>query len=127
MILYFCFAGRLLIADTNNSLIRSLDLNKKDPELLTLELKGVQPPAPKPKSLKRLRRRSLADTQIIKVDGTSSSEGDLYLRMSLPDGFHFSKVVLYLTHAHACPYPYMLPIFKKICNTYTLYTFFCVK
>ncbi|CAM8917987.1 unnamed protein product [Rhodiola kirilowii] len=83
--------GRLLVADTNNSIIRYLDLNKKDPELLTLELKGVQPPAPKPKSLKRLRRRSLADTQIIRVDGSSSNEGDLSLHVSLPDGFHFSK------------------------------------
>ena len=40
------FSGKLLIADTSNSVIRYLDLNKKEPELLTLELKGVQPPAP---------------------------------------------------------------------------------
>ncbi|KAJ0007299.1 hypothetical protein Pint_30388 [Pistacia integerrima] len=60
---------KLLIADTNNSVIRYLDLNKKEPELLTLELKGVQPPATKSKSPKRLRRRSSPDTQTIVVDG----------------------------------------------------------
>ncbi|BBH06476.1 haloacid dehalogenase-like hydrolase family protein [Prunus dulcis] len=57
--------GRIFIADTNNSLIRYLDLNKEEAELHTLELKGVQPPTAKSKSLKRLRRRSSADTQTI--------------------------------------------------------------
>ncbi|XP_031280340.1 protein SUPPRESSOR OF QUENCHING 1, chloroplastic-like [Pistacia vera] len=60
---------KLLIADTNNSVIRYLDLKKKEPELLTLELKGVQPPAPKSRSPKRLRWRSSADTETIVVDG----------------------------------------------------------
>ncbi|OVA13591.1 NHL repeat [Macleaya cordata] len=83
--------GRLLIADTNNSLIRYLDLTKEDPELLTLELKGVQPPSTKPRSLKRLRRRSSADVQTITVDGGSSAEGNLYLKISVPEGYHFSK------------------------------------
>ncbi|XP_020108187.1 uncharacterized protein LOC109724010 isoform X3 [Ananas comosus] len=66
--------GKLLIADTNNNAIRYLDLNEKDPVLRTLELKGVQPPSSKPKSLKRLRRRLSADTKVIKVDGGSSKE-----------------------------------------------------
>ncbi|KAK6143850.1 hypothetical protein DH2020_024198 [Rehmannia glutinosa] len=64
--------GRLFIADTNNSIIRFLDLKNKEPVLLTLELKGVQPPAPKSKSLRRLRRRSSADTETIVIDGAQS-------------------------------------------------------
>jgi hypothetical protein len=36
-------AGRLIVADTNNSLIRYLDLNMEQAELQTLELKGVNP------------------------------------------------------------------------------------
>ncbi|EEF49975.1 2-deoxyglucose-6-phosphate phosphatase, putative [Ricinus communis] len=83
--------GRLIIADTNNSIIRYLDLNKEEAELRTLELKGVQPTAPKSKSLKRLRRRSSADVQTIKIDGGSSKEGDLCLKISLPEEYHFSK------------------------------------
>ncbi|XP_010259233.1 PREDICTED: NHL repeat-containing protein 2 isoform X1 [Nelumbo nucifera] len=83
--------GRLLIADTNNSIIRYLDLNKADLELFTLELKGVQPPSPKSKSLKRLRRRLTADVRTITVDGGSSMEGNLYLKISVPGGYHFSK------------------------------------
>ncbi|KAI3781172.1 hypothetical protein L2E82_11176 [Cichorium intybus] len=83
--------GRLFIADTNNSLIRYLDLNKKDAQLVTLELKGVQPPAPKSRSPRRLRKRNSADTQTIVVDGGSSNEGDLNLQISVPEGYHFSK------------------------------------
>lgn len=80
------------MADTNNSLIRYIDLNKgEDSEILTLELKGVQPPTPKAKSLKRLRKRASADTKIVKVDSVTSREGDLNLKISLPDGYHFSK------------------------------------
>lgn len=81
-------AGRLFITDTNNSVIRYLDLQKA--QLLTLELKGVQPPS-KSKSLKRLRRRLSSDTRTVKVDGVSSNEGNLYLNISIPDGYHFSK------------------------------------
>ncbi|RVW97813.1 Protein suppressor of QUENCHING 1, chloroplastic [Vitis vinifera] len=83
--------GVLFIADTNNSVIRYLDLKKKEADLVTLELKGVQPPIPKSRSLKRLRRRSSADTQTITADGTSSNEGNLYIRISVPEGYHFSK------------------------------------
>ncbi|KAJ8511102.1 hypothetical protein OPV22_001536 [Ensete ventricosum] len=83
--------GRLLIADTNNNIIRYIDLNEKDPMLHTLELRGVQLPSSKPKLLKRLRRRLLADTEIIKIDGGSSKEGVFYLTVSVPEGYHFSK------------------------------------
>ncbi|KAJ8529629.1 hypothetical protein K7X08_036464 [Anisodus acutangulus] len=82
--------GRLYIADTNNSVIRYLDLNKSEAEVLTLELKGVQPPL-RSRSLKRLRRRSGADTQTVIVNGSSSNEGTLNLRISVPEGYHFSK------------------------------------
>ena len=85
-------AGRLFISDTNNNVIRYLDLNNQEqPQLLTLELKGVQPPNPKPKSFKRLRKRS-SDTQTIVVDGGSFREGNLSLKISLPEEYHFSKV-----------------------------------
>lgn len=87
------FSGRLFVADTNNSLIRYIDLNnKEDVEIRTLELKGVQPPMPKAKSLKRLRKRASADTKIVTVDAVTSREGDLNLKILLPDGYHFSKV-----------------------------------
>ncbi|GAA0168305.1 hypothetical protein LIER_23053 [Lithospermum erythrorhizon] len=83
--------GKLYIADTNNSLIRCLDLNKEQPELYTLELKGVQPPAPKSRYLRRLRRRTAAGTAVISVPGVSSEEGILSLNISVPEGYHFSK------------------------------------
>ncbi|XP_078435903.1 haloacid dehalogenase-like hydrolase family protein [Wolffia australiana] len=83
-------SGRLLIADTNNNTIRLLDLNE-DPVLRTLELKGVLPPSPRPKSMRRLRRRQATEASFIKVDGGSSSEGNLNIRISLPPGYHFSK------------------------------------
>ncbi|XP_057778824.1 protein SUPPRESSOR OF QUENCHING 1, chloroplastic isoform X2 [Salvia miltiorrhiza] len=83
--------GRLLIADTNNSVIRFLDLNKKEPALLTLELKGVQPPTPKSKSPRRLRRRSTTDTKTIVIDGGSINEGQLRLEIRVLEGYHFSK------------------------------------
>ncbi|XP_041999444.1 protein SUPPRESSOR OF QUENCHING 1, chloroplastic isoform X1 [Salvia splendens] len=83
--------GRLLIADTNNSLIRYLDLNKKVPALLTLELKGVQPPTPKSKSPRRLRRRATSDTETVVIDGGSINEGRLRLEIRILEGYHFSK------------------------------------
>lgn len=93
-IFFIFFAGKLFIADTNNSLIRYFDLNTKETELLTLELKGVQPPIAKSKTLKRLRRRSSADTQTVAVDGGSSNEGNLSIKISLPEEYHFSKVLV---------------------------------
>uniref|UniRef100_A0A0D9Z6B2 Thioredoxin domain-containing protein n=1 Tax=Oryza glumipatula TaxID=40148 RepID=A0A0D9Z6B2_9ORYZ len=83
--------GRLLVADTNNSTIRYIVLNEKGAEVRTLDLIGVQPPSPKPKTLKRLRRRLSADTDVINIDGGSSIEGYLSLAISVPDGYHFSK------------------------------------
>ncbi|KAG2406414.1 Protein SUPPRESSOR OF QUENCHING 1 [Vigna angularis] len=83
--------GRLFIADTNNSLIRYLDLNADETELRTLELKGIQPPKPKSRSFKRLRRRASADTVPIPIDAISSNEGNLSIKISLPSEYHFSK------------------------------------
>ncbi|KAK9067481.1 hypothetical protein SSX86_014811 [Deinandra increscens subsp. villosa] len=83
--------GRLFIADTNNSLIRFLDLNKVDAQVTTLELKGVQPPAPKSRSPRRLRKRTSADTERIVINGGSSKEANLNLAISVPEGYHFSK------------------------------------
>lgn len=83
--------GRFLVADTNNSAIRSIVLNERGAEVRTLDLTGVQPPSSKPKALRRLRRRLSADTNVINVDGGSSMEGYLSLAISVPDGYHFSK------------------------------------
>ncbi|KAL9332441.1 hypothetical protein ACSQ67_002051 [Phaseolus vulgaris] len=83
--------GRLFISDTNNSLIRYLDLNADETELRTLELKGIQPPKPKSRSFKRLRRRASADTLPITIDAISSNEGNLSIKISLPSEYHFSK------------------------------------
>uniref|UniRef100_A0A0E0GLH6 Thioredoxin domain-containing protein n=1 Tax=Oryza nivara TaxID=4536 RepID=A0A0E0GLH6_ORYNI len=77
--------------DTNNSTIRYIVLNEKGAEVRTLDLIGVQPPSPKPKTLKRLRRHLSADTDVINIDGGSSIEGYLSLAISVPDGYHFSK------------------------------------
>lgn len=84
--------GKLLVADTNNNTIRYITLSEKGAEVKTLELIGVQPPSPKPKALKRLRRRLSVDTDVINVDGGSSKEGSLSLAITVPDGYHFSKV-----------------------------------
>lgn len=67
-------------------------MNEKGAEVRTLDLIGVQPPSPKPKTLKRLRRHLSADTDVINIDGGSSIEGYLSLAISVPDGYHFSKV-----------------------------------
>lgn len=92
--IHFLFSGRLFIADTNNSLIRYLDLNINETELRTLELKGIQPPKPKSRSFKRLRRRASADTMPITIDTISSNEGNLSIKISLPNEYHFSKVLI---------------------------------
>ncbi|KAJ3683032.1 hypothetical protein LUZ60_013259 [Juncus effusus] len=83
--------GRLIIADTNNSVIRYIDINDKDPQLRTLELKDVQPPLKTKKSLKRLRRRLPTDAKVIKIDAGKSRAGYLSLSFSVPEGYHFSK------------------------------------
>ncbi|KAF3453177.1 hypothetical protein FNV43_RR03614 [Rhamnella rubrinervis] len=83
--------GRLYIADTNNNVIRYLDVKKEEAQLLTLELKGVQPPVQKSRAMKRLRRRLTLDTQTIAVEGSSSSEGNLSIKISVPEEYHFSK------------------------------------
>nr|CAB3496124.1 unnamed protein product [Digitaria exilis] len=83
--------GRLLVADTNNNAIRYITLSEKGADVKTLDLIGVQPPSPKPKTLKRLRRRLSVDTDVLNVDGGSSMEGFLSLAITVPDGYHFSK------------------------------------
>ncbi|KAF0914937.1 hypothetical protein E2562_032848 [Oryza meyeriana var. granulata] len=83
--------GRLLVADTNNSTIRYIVFNENGAEVHTLDLIGVQPPSPKPKTLRRLRRHLSADTNVINIDGGSSMEGYLSLAILVPDGYHFSK------------------------------------
>ncbi|KAL9265959.1 SUPPRESSOR OF QUENCHING 1, chloroplastic-like protein [Drosera capensis] len=50
-----------------------------------------RPPAPKIKTMKRLRKRLSADTKIISVSGGAAKEGILHLMISVPDGYHFSK------------------------------------
>ncbi|TVU47295.1 hypothetical protein EJB05_06890, partial [Eragrostis curvula] len=77
--------------DTNNNTIRYITLSEKGAEVKTLDLIGVQPPSPKPKALKRLRKRLSVDTDVINVDGGSSTEGTLSLAITVPDGYHFSK------------------------------------
>ncbi|KMZ74500.1 NHL repeat-containing protein 2 [Zostera marina] len=83
--------GKIFIADTNNNAIRYVDLNDKNPELHTLELKGVPIPSPTAKSLRRLRRRTSSDTQVIKSDDISSMEGNIFLKIVVPEGYHLSK------------------------------------
>ncbi|KAG6555690.1 hypothetical protein Mapa_002927 [Marchantia paleacea] len=83
--------GKIYVADTNNSLIRVLNVGANPPTLETLELKGVPPPLPAPASApRRLRRRLSSDIEIVKVDPVSSMNGDLELQISLPKDFHFT-------------------------------------
>lgn len=83
--------GKLFVADTNNNVIRFIDLKAKEgPVIRTLELKGVQAPA-LPKTPKRLRRRPSLDTQIVRIKPTSATRGDLHLEISLPSEYHFTK------------------------------------
>lgn len=86
--------GKLYVADTNNSVIRVLDLRAQGgPKLETLELKGVHPPTPAtPSGPRRLRQRLSSDTQVIRIDPVSALNGDLQLQISLASGYHFSKV-----------------------------------
>lgn len=86
--------GKLYVADTNNSLIRVLDMRAQGgPKLETLELKGVQPPTPAtPSGPRRLRQRLSSDTQVIRIDPVAALNGDLQLQISLASGYHFSKV-----------------------------------
>lgn len=86
--------GKLYVADTNNSLIRVLDLRAQGgPKLETLELKGVLPPTlATPSGPRRLRQRLSSDTQVIRIDPVTALNGDLQLQISLASGYHFSKV-----------------------------------
>ncbi|XP_059063416.1 protein SUPPRESSOR OF QUENCHING 1, chloroplastic isoform X2 [Cryptomeria japonica] len=83
--------GKLLIADTNNNIIRSIDLSTENPVVQTLELKGVQVPSTIPKSPKRLRRRPSMDAQIIRIKPISAMKGNLRLEISLLPEYHFTK------------------------------------
>lgn len=85
--------GKLYVADTNNSLIRVLDLQAQGgPKIETLELKGVQPPSvAAPTGPRRLRQRLSSDTQVIRIDPITSLNGDLQLQISLAPGYHFSN------------------------------------
>ncbi|KAL4202194.1 hypothetical protein AMTRI_Chr02g219880 [Amborella trichopoda] len=83
--------GRLFVADTNNNAIRCIDLKDNGATISTLELKGVQSPSPKSNALKRLRRRQSTNAQIITVERISSMEGNLSLKILVPEDFHFSK------------------------------------
>ncbi|BBN12735.1 phosphoglycolate phosphatase [Marchantia polymorpha subsp. ruderalis] len=83
--------GKIYVADTNNSLIRVLNVGANPPTIETLELKGVPPPPPAPASApRRLRRRLTSDVEIVNVDPVSSMNGDLELQISLPKEFHFT-------------------------------------
>lgn len=92
-------AGKLYVADTNNSLVRVLDLQAQGgPKLATLELKGVLPPTPAaPAGPRRLRQRLSSDTQVIRIDPVDALNGDLQLQIFLASGYHFSKV------SYSCP------------------------
>ena len=91
------FAGKLYVADTNNSLIRVIDLRAEGgPTLRTLELKGVLPPTPATSTgPRRLRQRLSADTQVVRIDPITATSGDLQLQISLASGYHFSNVRFY--------------------------------
>lgn len=87
--------GKLYIADTNNSVIRVLDMKEDDgPVLSTLELKGVAPPQMKVEKPRRLRRRTSSDTETIKIEPIKAVSGNFEVQISLPAGFHFTKEVV---------------------------------
>lgn len=99
----FFLAGKIYVADTNNSLIRVLNVGANPPTIETLELKGVPPPPPAPASApRRLRRRLTSDVEIVNVDPVSSMNGDLELQISLPKEFHFTAVCISRLNSTLC-------------------------
>ncbi|CAI5960442.1 unnamed protein product [Closterium sp. NIES-64] len=87
--------GTVLIADTNNSLIRCLHLpSASSPTALlsTLDLSSVPPPPAASSSTqrRRLRRRQKADEQVVEVAPVAAARGTLQLALSIPADYHFT-------------------------------------
>ncbi|KAG6773084.1 hypothetical protein POTOM_020338 [Populus tomentosa] len=58
---------KVAVASSADHVSKYLDLNMEQAELQTSELKGVQPPASKSESLKRLRNQSSAEKRQLKL------------------------------------------------------------
>eukprot|EP00475_Leptophrys_vorax_P025026 TRINITY_DN34865_c0_g1_i1.p1 TRINITY_DN34865_c0_g1~~TRINITY_DN34865_c0_g1_i1.p1 ORF type:complete len:408 (-),score=12.85 TRINITY_DN34865_c0_g1_i1:210-1307(-) len=86
--------GTILVADTNNSLVRVLDLSSSPPLVSTLDLSSVPPPlaASSPSGPKRrLRRRQRADEEVVETRGLEGGVGEVNLRLSIPSDYHFTQ------------------------------------
>ncbi|GBG78262.1 hypothetical protein CBR_g26293 [Chara braunii] len=87
--------GKIFIADTNNNVIRVLDMAENG-RIDTLELKSVPLPSPEaPSSPGKRRRRgstkSRPDTEVVRVATVETTKGQLALKISIPQGYHFTK------------------------------------
>jgi len=91
-------SGSVLVADTNNSVIRSLALpapGSTGVVVATLDLSSVPPPTAQPpagaSAPRRLRRRRPAEAQVVEVPAVGAS-GTLLVDIAIPTGFHFTSV-----------------------------------
>ena len=94
--------GTVFVADTNNSVIRILDLSQSPAAVSTLTLTDVPSPAPpsysssstssEPAKRKSLRRRQAPEAEVVTVAAVGGSAGTLQLRIAIPDGYHFTEV-----------------------------------
>jgi len=83
-------AGKLFIADTNNSLIRVVDLTN-DNKVSTLLIKGLAPPAPAPKKTPKFsgaKRIELDPVQVRPADGKVT----LQVKLALPAGWKINQL-----------------------------------
>ncbi len=79
-------AGKLFVADTNNHLIRTIDLDNEN-RVATLEIKGLEPPAPpkvdKKPSFPGAAKETVGPTSVRPTDGKIRVQVDL----TLPEGY----------------------------------------
>lgn len=82
-------AGRLFVADTNNHLIRTIDLATR--QVGTLEIEGLQPPQPQPVQRPRFEGAIIVEAAaatIRAIDGVVQLE----LRLDLPEGYKLNPL-----------------------------------
>ena len=84
-------ANKLYVADTNNHVIRTIDLTSK--EIKTLNLSGVPTPM-EPIAPRSLRLAELPGTPSIRTSPlnlTKDTQGELILNLKLPKGHHLTE------------------------------------
>ncbi len=85
--------GKLYVADTNNHLIRTIDL-VHDNRVATLEIRGLKPPTLP--EVKKVAKPSFADAEQIKLPAARLKPADgavhIAVRLALPQGFKMNPL-----------------------------------